>query len=96
MDHLSSEAFAAHAKRVGDDAIPAIGEFFGNGLRAVFCDSLEVRTNLYWSDDFLAEFRHRRGYDLLPYLPILKVQSYNEPFSEYVDLPAFDLKGIGD
>lgn len=96
MDHLSSEAFAAHARRVGDDAMPAIGEFFGNGLRAVFCDSLEVRTNLYWSDDFLVEFRRRRGYDLLPYLPILKVQSYDEPFGEYVDLPAFEMEGIGD
>jgi hypothetical protein len=76
MDHLSSEAFAAHAKRIGDDAISYIGEFFGNGLRAIFCDSLEVGANLFWSDDFLAEFRRRRGYDLLPYLPILKVQSH--------------------
>ncbi len=75
MDHMSSDAFAAHAKRVGENAIPFIGEYFGNGLRAVFCDSLEVRVNLYWSDDFLVEFRRRRGYDLLPYLPILKVQS---------------------
>ena len=96
LDHMSSEAFAAHAKRVGDDAIPFIGEFFGDGLRAIFCDSLEVRTNLYWSDDFLAEFRRRRDYDLLPYLPILKVQSYGEPFGEFVDLPVFEMAGIGD
>jgi hypothetical protein len=96
MDHMSSDAFAAHAKRVGENAIPFIGEFFGNGLRAVFCDSLEVRTNLYWSDDFLAEFRRRRGYDLLPYLPILKVQSNGELFGEFADLPAFEMTDIGD
>ena len=96
MDHLSSEAFAAHAKRVGDDAIPYIGEFFGNGLRAIFCDSLEVVANLFWSDDFLPEFRRRRGYDLLPYLPLLKVQSHFEPFGEFADLPVFDIPEIGD
>jgi hypothetical protein len=96
MDHLSSEAFAAHAKRVGDDAVPYIGEFFGNGLRAIFCDSLEVSANLFWSDDFLAEFRRRRGYDLLPYLPILKVQSHSAPFGEFADLPVFEIAEIGD
>ena len=96
MDHMSSDAFAAHAKRVGENAIPYIGEYFGNGLRAVFCDSLEVRVNLYWSDDFLVEFRRRRGYDLLPYLPILKVQSSGGSFGEFVDLPAFEMTDIGD
>ncbi len=96
MDHMSAEAFAAHAKRVGDDAIPYLGEYFGNGLRAVFCDSLEVSANLFWSDDFLAEFQRRRGYDLLPYLPILKLQGHNEPFGEYADLPIFDMAIIGD
>ena len=95
MDHMSSEAFAAHAKRVGDNAIPYIGEFFGNGLRAVFCDSLEVAANLYWSDDFLAEFRRRRGYDLVPYLPILKVQSHAEPFGKFVDIPVYEMPEIG-
>jgi hypothetical protein len=95
MDHMSAAAFAAHAKRVGDDAVPYIGELFGNGLRAIFCDSLEVAANLFWSDDFLAEFRRRRSYDLLPYLPILKVQSYDEPFGEYVDIPVFEMTDIG-
>jgi hypothetical protein len=96
MDHMSADAFVAHAKRVGDNAIPIIGKFFGNGLRAIFCDSLEVRANLFWSDDFLAEFRRRRGYDLVPYLPILKVRSYAEPFGEFVDLPVFEMAERGD
>ena len=96
MDHLSAEAFRAHAKRVGDNAIPYLGEYFGNGLRAVFCDSLEVQANLFWTDDFPQEFRRRRGYDLAPYLPILKVQTAREPFGEYVDLPIFDMSKVGD
>jgi alpha-L-rhamnosidase/Glycosyl hydrolases family 2, sugar binding domain len=95
MDHLSVAAFQAHARRVGDASVPYLGEFFGNGLRAVFCDSLEVSANLFWSDDFLAEFRRRRGYDLLPYLPLLKVQDYAEPFSDFIDIPLFDMDEIG-
>ncbi|HZQ43477.1 MAG TPA: glycosyl hydrolase [Acidobacteriaceae bacterium] len=96
MDHLSVEAFRAHAKRVGDNAIPYLGEYFGNGLRAVFCDSLEVWASLFWTDDFLQEFSRRRGYNLAPYLPILKVQTTDEPFGEYVDLPIFDISKVGD
>jgi hypothetical protein len=95
MDHLSSEAFAAHAKRVGDSAAPYLGPYFGNGLRAIFCDSLEVGANLFWSDDFLIEFRRRRGYDLLPYLPVIQVQTHDEPYGEYADIPVFDITEIG-
>jgi hypothetical protein len=95
MDHMNAEAFAAHAKRVGDDAIPILGEFFGDGMRAIFCDSLEVRANLFWSGDFLAEFRRRRGYDLTPYLPILKVQSHSEPLGEFFDVPVFEIERAG-
>jgi hypothetical protein len=96
MDHLSAEAFAAHAKRVGDAAIPYIGKYFGDGMRAVFCDSLEVGANLFWSNDFLAEFKRRRGYNLLPYLPILKVQTVAEPYGEFVDRPVYEMAEIGD
>jgi hypothetical protein len=96
MDHMSSAAFAAHAKRVGDDAIPYIGKYFGNGLRAIFCDSLEVSANLFWSDDFHAEFKKRRGYDLTPYLPILKIHTIAEPYCEFVARPVFEMAGTGE
>lgn len=96
MDHFSADAFRAHAKRVGDNAIPDLGRFFGDGLRAIFCDSLEVGAYLFWSDDFLAEFKRRRGYDLLPYLPILKLQTNAEPYGEFVDIPTYEMAEIGD
>jgi hypothetical protein len=95
MDHMSAEAFAAHAQRVGENAVPFLGEYFGDGLRAIFCDSLEVAANVFWSDDFLSEFRRRRQYELTPYLPILKVQSYSEPFGKFVDVPIFEMDEIG-
>ncbi len=95
MDHMNSEAFAAHARRVGERAVPYIGEFFGNGIRAIFCDSLEVGANLFWSDDFLPEFRRRRGYDLLPYLSILEMMSHAEPYGEFVDRPIYEMGEAG-
>jgi hypothetical protein len=35
---------------------------------AVFSDSLEVY-GTDWTDDFVAEFKRRRGYDIVPHLP---------------------------
>jgi hypothetical protein len=96
MDHWSRAAFDAHAKVVGDNAVPYLGQYFGNGLRALFCDSLEVRENFYWSDDFLAEFKKRRGYDLTPYLPIVKVTGYGGPFNNFDNFPAYEMPGIGE
>lgn len=96
LDHMNAAAFAAHAQHVGENAVPLLGRYFGDGLRAIFCDSLEVKARLFWSDDFLVEFRRRRGYDLLPFLPILQVRSLDEPFGEHADFPLFDVRGVGD
>ncbi len=96
LDHLNREAFLAHAHRVGDSARAHIGDYFGNGLRAIFCDSLEVQAYLYWSDSFLTEFQRRRGYDLTPYLPILKVPGTSDPYGGFVSLPIYDIPGIGE
>jgi hypothetical protein len=97
LDHMSRQAFDAYANRVGGTAKQYDGQFFGHGLRAIFCDSLEVQANLFWNDDFLSEFRKRRGYDLTPYLPILKVSGFSVPYgASPVDLPVYDISGVGD
>lgn len=97
LDHMSRQAFDVYAKRVGGTAKQYDGQFFGHGLRAIFCDSLEVQANLYWNEDFLNEFRKRRGYDLTPYLPILKVSGFGVPYgASPVNLPVYDISGIGD
>ena len=38
-----------------------------NGIRALFCDSIEVEGH-NWSGVLMEEFRRRRGYDLTPYI----------------------------
>ena len=45
------------------------GPLSGN-IRALFTDSMELEGS-NWSADLMDEFRKRRGYDLLPYLPFV-------------------------
>ena len=67
LDHLSRGAIERHLATVAEPLLKAFGD---RPPYAVFSDSLEVY-NTDWTDDFLAEFRRRRGYDLTPYLPVI-------------------------
>jgi hypothetical protein len=49
-------------------AEPLMKAFGDTPPYAVFSDSLEVY-GTDWTDDFLEEFRKRRGYDIAPHLP---------------------------
>ncbi len=67
LNHLDATATEHYLKNVGDRLMQA---FPSNPPYAVFCDSLEVY-NQDWTEDFLEEFKRRRGYDLKPQLPAL-------------------------
>ena len=67
IDHLSAAVVDKFIAEVAEPALKACGE---NPPYAIFCDSLEVQGE-NWTDDFLAQFQKRRGYDLRPYLPAL-------------------------
>ena len=97
LDHMNRAAFAAHAARVGDPLISELRPDVGTSLRAIFCDSLEVQEYIFWSDDFLREFKARRGYDLTPFLPVLRQPGYNDfYFSHPGDHPLYDVARTGD
>jgi hypothetical protein len=67
VDHLSRSA----AQRYLDAVVaPLLGAIHNAPLRSLFCDSLEVY-NANWTHDLPEQFRHRRGYDLIPHLPDL-------------------------
>jgi hypothetical protein len=65
LDHLSRSAVDHHLATVAEPLLKAFGD---TPPHAVFSDSLEVY-NSDWTDDFVAEFRKRRGYDIVPHLP---------------------------
>jgi hypothetical protein len=67
LDPFSHQAVATHLRAVGE---PLLKAFSATPPYAVFSDSLEAY-GADWTADLPAEFRKRRGYDLLPRLPEL-------------------------
>jgi hypothetical protein len=67
LDHMSKEAIATHLHAVGE---PLLNGFKGAPPYAIFSDSLEVYGS-DWTATLPAEFRRRRGYDLIEHLPEL-------------------------
>ncbi|MBW8901766.1 MAG: glycoside hydrolase, partial [Massilia sp.] len=65
LDHMSRSAVEHHLDAV---AAPLLKAFGDQPPYAVFSDSLEAYGS-DWTDDFLAEFKRRRGYELTPHLP---------------------------
>ena len=67
LDHLSPNEVNAYLEKVPERLISILPR---GGLRSINFDSLEG-FNQHWTPDFPAEFRRRRGYDLIPRLAAL-------------------------
>ncbi len=67
-DKLSAEAMQAHWDGMLAKVIKDIGKLTSTGLTSTLIDSYEVGSQ-NWTPKFREEFRKRRGYDLLKYLP---------------------------
>ncbi len=67
LDHFSRAALDQHLQ---DVATPVVDAFGQQAPYSVFSDSLEVYGS-DWTPELPAEFRKRRGYDLVPHLPEL-------------------------
>jgi hypothetical protein len=80
LDHLSPGALPRYLEAVGDRLLDA---FKGAPPPyAMFSDSLEAYGSS-WTDDLPAEFRRRRGYDLLAHLPALFLDLPDSPGVRY-------------
>lgn len=67
LDHMNSEAVRQFLYRMQHRLEKRIGPM-RRWLRAYFVDSMELE-GANWTTDFAEEFRRRRGYDLMPWLP---------------------------
>lgn len=72
LNHLDKASVENYLKNTGDRLFQAFDK--NNRPYSVFSDSLEVY-NQDWTDDLLAEFQKRRGYDLKPFLPALVLET---------------------
>lgn len=69
-DKMSVEATRLHLRHVIEPLREHLGDYFGTTLRHITMDSYEAGDS-NWTDDMRAEFARRRGYDPLPFLPVL-------------------------
>jgi hypothetical protein len=65
LDPFSHQAVATHLAKVGEPLVKAFGN---TPPYAIFSDSLEAY-GADWTPNLPAEFKKRRGYDLIPHLP---------------------------
>ncbi|MEI7899019.1 MAG: glycosyl hydrolase [bacterium] len=84
LNHLNKAAVESYLRRMSSTLGPALGGKLGDGLRAMFCDSIEL-SGANWTTDFPEEFQRRRGYRLEPWYPF----ALYDPHQGYpADLPA--------
>jgi|GEM_PF-369507 len=98
LDHLNAEAVNTHLQTIAQAVKDRFGRHMGSTLRSFFVDSLELRTELYWTDDFLNEFFQRRGYRLEPFLAMLFEPFQSDAYVRKVypgAPPVYDLRTIG-
>ena len=70
-DIFSSKGISAALGLLDANLLAGDGELLRGGDLAH--DSLEVQAEMFWTADLPAEFRRRRGYSLIPYLPALQI-----------------------
>lgn len=68
LNHYNQAAVKKYLNHMSDTIQQKIGPLAGR-IRSFFTDSMELE-GANWCSDMEAEFRKRRGYDLLPYLPL--------------------------
>lgn len=70
LDHFNERAVNKYLNRMSTILNPLFGGSMNRGIRAMFCDSIELE-GANWTSDFTREFLDRRGYDVEPYLPLI-------------------------
>lgn len=70
IDYLSRSAFERYWNEVVEPLLAAAGPLKGTVLKQLETDSWECG-GMNWSDHFAADFKKYRGYDPIPYLPVV-------------------------
>ena len=74
VNHIDKQAMQRYMDYLGQKYAGALGGELSATVESLFGDSFEVpvhRNGIYWADSVPAEFRARKGYDLVPHLPAL-------------------------
>ncbi len=69
LNHMDKTAVRKYLDHMSDTIQKKTGPL-SNHLRALFTDSMELE-GCNWTEDFAEEFRKRRHYDIMPWLPFI-------------------------
>ncbi|MBA7513840.1 hypothetical protein ES705_05858 [subsurface metagenome] len=70
FNHLSTTALNNYLSKVVDPILQSAGDLVGKSFKYLHTDSWEMGS-VNWSNNFPAEFKRLRGYDMTPYFPVL-------------------------
>jgi len=70
LDVLDRDAFERYWQQVVQPLVQQAGPYAGTTLKYLHTDSWEIGV-FNWTRTLIGEFRHRRGYDPVPYLPVI-------------------------
>ena len=84
LDHYNKESVTKYLELMSNKLGPALGGKLGDGLRAMFCDSIEL-SGANWTGDLPAEFAKRRDYSVEPYLPLILDKDDGKDYSTLAD-----------
>ncbi len=70
VDKMDTTALNVHFNSFANKIIESAGNYKGNTLKFILMDSWEARFQT-WSNTFSEEFKNRRGYNLLSWIPVL-------------------------
>jgi hypothetical protein len=70
IDHFNPSATEMHFQYVINKLQKELGDFSNTALKFMYLCSYELK-GLVWTPEMLEEFNRRRGYDMIPFLPVL-------------------------
>ncbi|MEI6142185.1 MAG: glycosyl hydrolase [Mariniphaga sp.] len=70
VDKMDTAALNVHINSYAKKLVEAAGGYKGNTLKFFIMDSWEAQFQT-WSKGFAKEFKNRRGYSILPWIPVL-------------------------
>ncbi len=70
VDKMDTTALNVHINSYAKKLIESAGNYKGNTLKFLLMDSWEAQFQT-WSKDFATEFKDRRGYNILSWIPVL-------------------------
>lgn len=88
VDYLSKEAIGVFIEKTHEKYLEQMGEEFGKIISGIFMDETRFCNAMPWTKTLPEEFLKRKGYDMLPFLPLLirKTSQSNKFRYDYYDV----------